>query len=224
VGAERADTLGLALLCALGASLALGGCYAGTAHAISPHEVAADPGWVMVSGVPLVRQSGGSDCGAAALAMVLGYWERPLTVAEINARDPQAAAHGWKASQLRDLAREKGLRSFAISGRLADLSKEVGQGRPVIVGLVKRYGDKALAHYQVVVGIHPQKRRILSLDPNAGWREDSLEGFAREWVPTQQATLVFLPPGAPTSPPSAATVPALPPGSRLQVQRSPGAS
>ena len=207
ITAGRAATSGLASICALGASLLLGGCYAGTAQAISPHQVAADPGWLVVSGVPLVRQPGSSDCGAAALAMVLGYWSQPTSVQEIDARDATAAAKGWKAGQLRDLAREKGLRAFVVSGRLADLTTEVGQGRPVIVGLVQRYGkDQTRAHYQVVIGVHPAKRLILTLDPAAGWRQDTLEGFAREWIPTQQVTLVFLPPVAPVA------------------QRSPGAS
>ena len=192
----------------------LDGCYAGTAHSISPHQVAADPGWLVVPGVPLIRQSGRSDCGAAALAMVLSYWSRPTSVQEIDARDPTAAARGWKAGQLRDLAREKGLRAFVVSGRLADLTSELGQRRPVVVGLVQRYGkDQTRAHYQVVIGIHAARRLILTLDPAAGWRQDTLEGFAREWMPTQEVTLVFLPPVLPPAP-----------GNGSPAQRSPGAS
>jgi ABC-type bacteriocin/lantibiotic exporter with double-glycine peptidase domain len=206
--AERAATSGLAIRCALGAFLLLAGCYAGTSRGISPHQVAADPGWLVVPGVPLIRQSERSDCGAAALAMVLGYWSRPTSVQEIDARDPTAAAHGWKAGQLRDLAREKGLRAFVVSGRLSDLTTELTQRRPVVVGLVQRYGrDQTRAHYQVVIGIHAAKRLILTLDPARGWRQDTLEGFAREWIPTQEVTLVFLPPG-----------------NGPQAQRSPGAS
>jgi hypothetical protein len=208
---------------ALGACLLLTGCYAGTAQAISPHEVAADPGWLLVPGVPLIRQSGRSDCGAAALAMVLGYWSRPTSVQEIDARDPEAAAHGWKAGQLRDLAREKGLQAFVVSGRLSDLTTEIGQRRPVLVGVVQRYGkDQSRAHYQVVIGIHPARRLILTLDPAAGWRQDTLEGFAREWIPTQQVTLVFLPPGLAPGPPAAAGAGAARPA--REAQRSPGAS
>ena len=119
---------------------------------------------------------------------------------------PAATTKGWKAGQLRDLARERGLQAFVVSGGIDDLTHEIGQGRPVMVGLVKRYGDKPLAHYEVVIGIHAEKRRILTLDPADGWREDSLEGFAREWTPTKQVTLVFLAPPA------------------REHQRSPGAS
>jgi ABC-type bacteriocin/lantibiotic exporter with double-glycine peptidase domain len=217
----RAGTRRLASLGALGACLLLTGCYAGTAQAISPHEVAADPGWLLVPGVPLVRQSGRSDCGAAALAMILGYWSQPTTVQEINARDPAAAARGWKAGQLRDLAREKGLQAFVVSGRLSDLTTEIGQRRPVLVGLAQRYGkDQSRAHYEVVIGIHPTRRLILTLDPAAGWRQDTLEGFAREWIPTQEVTLVFLPPAAAADAGAGAGAPRR----ARATQRSPGAS
>jgi ABC-type bacteriocin/lantibiotic exporter with double-glycine peptidase domain len=167
---------------------------------VSPQQIAADPGWIVVPNVALVRQDGPSDCGAAALAMVLDYWQRPTTVDAIDARDPVAAAHGWKAGQLRDLAREHGLQSFVVNGGFDDLSHEIAQRRPVVVGVIKRYRDKPLAHYEVVIGIHPGKRRILTLDPADGWREDSLEGFAREWAPTQQVTLVVLLPAPPPPP------------------------
>jgi ABC-type bacteriocin/lantibiotic exporter with double-glycine peptidase domain len=191
------------------ASLAGGGCYAGSAHAITPHEVAvqaaADPGWVLVGRVPLIRQRATADCGAAALAMVLSFWTTPTSVAAIDARDPAAAAKGWRAGQLRDLALERGLDAFVISAGIDDLTREIRHGRPVVVGVVKRYGDRALAHYQVVVGINPARGLILSLDPADGWREDSFAGFDREWMPSDRLAMMVLPRAA-------------------AAQRSPGAS
>jgi ABC-type bacteriocin/lantibiotic exporter with double-glycine peptidase domain len=204
---------------ALAAALASAGCYKGTAHAISPHQVAADSDWLAVPNVPLLRQEGRSDCGAAVLAMVLSFWSLPTTVADINAKDPVAAQQGWKAGQLRDIARATGLQAFLIRGGLKDLSNELQRGRPVIVGLVQRYGDRGRGHYEVVIGIDAKKKRILSLDPSAGWREDSWEGFAREWVTAEQVTLVVLP-GAANPPQS----PARPAPSAQLPPRSPGAS
>ncbi len=180
------------------ASLAATGCYAGTSRSITPHDVArdvaADPGWIIVGNVPLIRQRSDADCGSAAAAMVLTYWSDPITVDELDARDPTAAAHGWRAGQLRTLLRGRGFDAFVISGRLEDLTHEINQGRPVVVGVVKRYGgDRALAHYEVVVGVHPSRHRILTLDPADGWRENTLEGFDREWGPSDRTTLVVLP-------------------------------
>jgi ABC-type bacteriocin/lantibiotic exporter with double-glycine peptidase domain len=186
--------LAVAALAALSAS----GCYAGTAHALSPRdvaaEIAAEPGWLVVENVPLIRQDSEADCGTAAAAMVLSYWSAPTTVAELDARDPFAAAHGWRAGQLRSLLRERGFDAFVISGRLEDLAHELRQGRPVVVGVVKRYSrERALAHYEVVIGVHPARGRILTLDPADGWRENTLEGFDSEWGPSDRTTLVVLP-------------------------------
>jgi ABC-type bacteriocin/lantibiotic exporter with double-glycine peptidase domain len=186
---------GLRAIAGAGALLALApfGCYTGSAKSVSPHEIAADPGWLVVPHVPLIRQNGESDCGAAALAMVLSYWSLPTTVDDVTAVYPTANHHGIKAGELRDLARARGLQAFVISGQLSDLVNELGRGHPVLVGVVKPYKDRQLAHYEVVIGIHKDKRRILSLDPADGWRENSLEGFAREWVPARQVTLVVFP-------------------------------
>jgi hypothetical protein len=63
----------------------------------------------------------------------------------------------------------------------------------VLVGVAKPFRNKDMAHYEVVVGFHHAKRLVLTLDPAAGWRENTLEGFAREWVPTNQVTLVAFP-------------------------------
>jgi ABC-type bacteriocin/lantibiotic exporter with double-glycine peptidase domain len=196
------------------ALLSASGCYAGTARAISPRdvaaEIAADPGWLVVENVPLIRQRSDADCGTAAAAMVLSYWSAPTTVAELDARDPFAAAHGWRAGQLRALLREKGFDAFVISGRLEDLAHELRQGRPVVVGMVKHYrGERGVAHYEVVIGVHPARRRILTLDPADGWRENTLEGFDSEWGLSDRTTLVVLPRRQPDA---------------AAVQRSPGAS
>jgi hypothetical protein len=54
-------------------------------------------------------------------------------------------------------------------------------------------GGRALAHYEVVIGLNRSRRRVLSLDPAVGVRENSFEGFAREWAPTRQVTIVVFP-------------------------------
>ncbi|HEY8925882.1 MAG TPA: C39 family peptidase [Polyangia bacterium] len=174
------------------AGVALAGCYHGTARSVSPAELRAQPGWVLVPGVPDVRQVSVRDCGPAALAMVLQRWGVPgSSRAEIEkALPPDTAATGAAAGTLRDLARSRGLKAFLISGRVEDLIHEVGAGRPVLVGLVQRYGKEALSHYEVVVGYNPVTRRLLLHDPGHGPREDGLDGFGEEWKPTGNLTLV----------------------------------
>jgi len=180
-------------LVALAAAAALAGCYHGTARVVLPSDLARDRGWVVVDGVHLVRQTAERDCGAAALAMMLQRWAVPSSAAEILRAIPSEPGHGIAIGSLRDFARQKGLRAFVIKGALADLINEVGLNRPVLVGLVQHYGDRALAHYEVVTGINQTTRRVLLLDPAHELREDGFDGFAAEWDAAGRPTLVIVP-------------------------------
>jgi ABC-type bacteriocin/lantibiotic exporter with double-glycine peptidase domain len=178
------------MVCALGA-LALAGCYTGSARTVSPVTIGADSGWLLVSGVPFFQQAGERDCGPAALAMVLRYWNVAVTPAQIATAHPENRDRGLRAGELRTFARGQGLEAFLIVGQPADLRTELEHGRPVIVGLGKPHLSRALAHYEVLIGLHRDGRRILTLDPAHGWRVNTLEGFAREWATAQQLALVI---------------------------------
>jgi ABC-type bacteriocin/lantibiotic exporter with double-glycine peptidase domain len=178
-------------------ALAAPACYAGSAHSVPASNLgtlARDPEWRIVPDVPFVAQQTAHDCGPAALAMVLGHFRVPNAAAQ----HPELAGGDVRAGTLRDVARAQGLDAFVVSGTFDDLFAQIGRGRPVLVGLAKPMaltGGRALAHYEVVVGISRSKRLILSLDPATGLRENTLEGFAREWAPTKQVTIVIFPPG-----------------------------
>jgi len=183
----------------LALAIAAPACYSGSAQTIpasSMTALARDPDWEIVSDVPFVRQQTAHDCGPAALAMVLAHFRVPPAGA------PALAGGDVRAGTLRDVARSRGLDAYVVSGTFADLFAQVGRGRPVVVGLAKPLaftGGRALAHYEVVIGLNRARRLILSLDPAVGLRENTLEGFAREWAPTQQVTIVFLGTGSPVS-------------------------
>src|SRR5688572_29999083 len=117
----------------------LGACstsYSGSARTATPATVQSDTGWVRVDDVPLVKQRRETDCGAAAIAMVVAYWtgaSPPDLIAGVG----RASKRGIKAGRLRDFARKHGLAAFLVQGELADLEHELRQGRPVLVGLAK---------------------------------------------------------------------------------------
>jgi len=171
-------------------------CYAGEARDVSPRRAAAleaDPAWKFVHDVPFVRQRADADCGPAALAMVLGHFGVKASLEEVVALDPPDRV-GVRAGTLRDVARAKGLQAFIVEGTFNDIIDQLSRDRPVLVGLAKPItGGRALAHYEVVVGIDKRDKRIITLDPGRGLRENSLEGFAREWVPTGRVTLIVFP-------------------------------
>ena len=173
--------------------LALAACssYRGTAHDVDPAKLAREPGWLLLRDVPYVAQRGETECGAAALGMVVGFWtgETPQTV--VAAFQPVPAT-GIAAERLRDTARARGLAAFVVEGELQDLANELKAGRPVIVGLSKPQSrDRVLNHYEVVIGIHADRKLIVTLDPQGGWRQNSLEGFYREWKIAGFVTLVI---------------------------------
>ena len=174
--------------------LAAPACYTGSARGVpgGTAAVARDPDWQVVPDVPFVAQRGLHDCGPAALAMVLAHFHVPPATDE----SPELAGGDVRASALRDVARARGLDAFVVSGTFEDLSRQLDSGRPVLVGLAKPMaltGGRALAHYEVVIGLNRSRRLILSLDPAAGLRENTLEGFAQEWIPTRRVTIVVFP-------------------------------
>ncbi len=168
--------------------------YKGTATSFSPDELA-DAGWLGISNVPLVLQNAEADCGAAAVSMVLNYWQTPTEVEDVVRAFPALTGSGnMDASDMRDYVERRGLAAFLFSGELRVLEFELMQGRPVIVGLAKRYGGgKILGHYEVVVGYHAEKGVVATLDPKDGWRQNTLQGFDAEREPSERLTLVAIP-------------------------------
>jgi ABC-type bacteriocin/lantibiotic exporter with double-glycine peptidase domain len=193
------------IICAVALLVAAPGCYTGAARDVTAGQVAeaqGDPTWRLVDDVPFVAQQSDNDCGSAALTMALAHYQLP------PARLPMDAT-GVRAGDLRDAARARGLQAFVISGTFGDLQEHIGRGRPVVVGLVKPMSNgQALAHYEVVVGLNRDRRLIRSLDPARGLRENSFDGFAREWVPTRQVMIVMFPAVAPGPAPVPAAEPA----------------
>jgi len=177
------------------------GCYLGSARTATPADLAPrqDDAWNRVEGVPPVRQIAREDCGAAALAMVLGYWKLPITRDDITAVHPPTPERGIKAAALRDFARRQGLEAFLIQGELGDLDRELARHRPVLVGVMKRTSRRVYPHFEVVIGISRGQQRILTLDPAHGLRINSREGFAAEWTAAGRLTLIVFPRAAPPS-------------------------
>lgn len=182
------------VLPALAALLPACTTYAGSARRFDPAEFDRSPGWIAVRGVPEVRQKSREDCGAAALAMVLAHWNADATLESVVAECPPAAGRGIRAGALRDCAKRRGFSSYVLEGSLEDLRFELTRRRPVIVGLVKPHIDGMWSHYEVVVAFHPERRLVVTLDPARGWRENTVDGFVREWAAAGRLTLVVLRP------------------------------
>jgi hypothetical protein len=98
-----------------------------------------------------------------------------------------------QAKELTTYARGLGFDAYVIKGAMTDVVSELRNGRPVIVGVAKRYGQKVLAHYEVVVGVQPSSQATFTLDPADGWLTNTSSGFMAEWEPTGRIMIVVLP-------------------------------
>src|SRR5690242_2620079 len=92
--------------------------YKGSAKGISPEELA-DPGWVGLRDVPVIRQEDEADSGAAAVSMVLSYWQQPTQTEDVVRAFPELTESGnMSANDLRDYVEQHGLAAFLFSGEL----------------------------------------------------------------------------------------------------------
>lgn len=175
--------LGLLLVAAAGASLALAG---------EPRAI-----WI---DVPFVAQSK-DGCGSASISMVIKYWEQKEGPDGSASADPlriQAAlfspsAGGIPASRMRKYFQESGYRVFTFQGEWSDLRHHIEQGRPLIVSL-DASGPHGPLHYVVVVGIDSVRGYVFVNDPaQQKMLRISREGFESEWSPAHNWTLLAVP-------------------------------
>jgi predicted double-glycine peptidase len=170
--------------------------YQGTAVDITPGDVSSDRGWIRLPDVEVVLQKDRRDCGAAAMTSVLRYWGGAADRERIAERYlGEDGDQRILAGDLRDYAKEQGLHAFLIKGKITDLEDQLRRGRPVIVGVIKPYSlDTGFSHYEVVVGYNPLEKKILTIDPAHGLRQNSEQGFLAEWEAAEHLMLVTFPP------------------------------
>jgi ABC-type bacteriocin/lantibiotic exporter with double-glycine peptidase domain len=145
---------------------------------------------VLVLPVPFVAQEK-DTCGAAALAMVLRYWERPASQDEIARELFDAELHGILGSKLAEFARRRGLWALAYEGDLAQLRDYLGKGRPLIVAWKL---EKSRYHNVVVVGYDDEQDAIVVNDPGEGpLRRVPVRTFDERWAGSGRWTLLILP-------------------------------
>jgi ABC-type bacteriocin/lantibiotic exporter with double-glycine peptidase domain len=175
-------------------ALPLSGCVRvpSNARPIAAGQVAPERGWIAVAGIQAVRQRSALDCGPAALAAVAQHWGVDLSrerAARAAARQP---GRGTRLGRLRAIARASGLTAFAVRADPATLRHELERGRPVLVGLLRGSGRRRLSHYEVVVGIHPRRGEVATIDPASGFTVRRWAELAREWDPAGRPALIVI--------------------------------
>ncbi|MEU4643021.1 peptidase domain-containing ABC transporter [Micromonospora sp. NPDC023814] len=139
--------------------------------------------------VPVILQTADSDCGVAALAMILAAHRRPVPVAHLRA-DLDVGRDGLSMRDLRAAAIDHGLRCRAVA--LAALRTRPERIRELALPLIAHWrGD----HYVVVTAA--RRGHVDVIDPGVGRRHLTLDEFA---AGVTGAVLLFAPDGpAPVS-------------------------
>lgn len=166
------------------------------ASPIQPASLQAAGGWIAVPTVPHLRADRG-DGGPAALAMLLAYWKQPVGVAAVASACVATTHSGnTRANDLGGFAANRGFSVFLVSGGLDIIEHELAARRPVVVALVERQSLlRYRGRYALVVGYHPARRLVATLDAEHGWQEQSIEAFTEVWNPSERLLLLVIPPG-----------------------------
>ncbi len=142
-----------------------------------------------VLSVPFVQQEK-DTCAAAALAMVMRYWEADITQEEIAHALLQPELHGILGSRLAQFARDRGFTAIAYAGDMDQVRDFVGKGRPLIVAWKV---DRNSYHNVVVVGF-ADSGAVLVNDPAVGAaRPVDAAAFEKRWAAAGHWTLLVLP-------------------------------
>ncbi|HET6334967.1 MAG TPA: peptidase domain-containing ABC transporter [Polyangiales bacterium] len=115
--------------------------------------------------IPLVSQVSASDCGPACLAMVLGYYGNPISLATLRAA-VGGASQGVNARQLVETARRFGLRARGVK-------LEVEKLRYLPAGSILHW---EMNHFVVLEAVDRHGARIL--DPASGPRHITWQELA----------------------------------------------
>ena len=163
-----------------------------------PISASPQPGiWI---DVPYVAQTP-DGCGSASISMVMQYWAGKAGKAAPDTADAGRiqkalfvpSQNGIRASAMRDYFEKSGYRTFAFSGKWADVVHHIEEGRPLIVSLGASAPSRAL-HYVVVVGVNPERGDVFLNDPaQQKMLRMSRQGFESEWNATHNWTLLAVP-------------------------------
>lgn len=150
--------------------------------------------------VPFIQQEK-NGCGAAVIAMIMGYWQkqqsRPqqsdVSAAEIQRRLFSTQGQGIYASEMQRYFEEHGFSAFAFKGDWEMLRSHLQKGRPLIAALKPARGESSL-HYVVVAGLDWDNGLVLLNDPaQKKLLKVERRSFEKQWNAVDRWTLLAVP-------------------------------
>ncbi len=147
-----------------------------------------------IEGVPFYRQNE-DTCGPAALAGVLAYWDKPVSLDEITTAIFVPKLRGTLPMDMEQYARSAGFETASSAGTLDEVKSSLRRNLPVICLLDLGIGLYRRPHYIIAVGFDDVNAVLIEHD---GLRETSVmtyDAFSRAWKRAGQWMLVIQPKG-----------------------------
>ncbi|MEI8064438.1 MAG: cysteine peptidase family C39 domain-containing protein, partial [Verrucomicrobiota bacterium] len=139
--------------------------------------------------VPFIAQQSGY-CGPAALAMLAGFYEQPVSQAAIASAIYLPDIHGTLTADLADYAKQFNLWTRQYHGTTTDIRQKLTAGVPVIV--LGKFGNKL--HFFVVLGFDEFAGTVLVHSDQQAGLVMPQEQFWRVWDRADRWTLLICPP------------------------------
>ena len=144
---------------------------------------------------PLVRQAK-NGCGAASLAMVLGYWAAELPGVELQsperiyAQMKAAEDGGLPLAEMKRFLQDHGFNAFTVRSTFEDVETHLSKRRPLIAAL--DHGSRAGLHYVVLSGFDDKRVRLH--DPaRSKPKRVSRKKFQKQWEAADRWLLIAAP-------------------------------
>jgi ABC-type bacteriocin/lantibiotic exporter with double-glycine peptidase domain len=145
-----------------------------------------------IRGVPFYRQ-GENSCGPAALASVVAFWGREVSLDQIKAKVYVAELRGTLPMDMEHFMREAGFGTTSFSGTLEELKARVRRNVPVICLLDLGFSLYRQPHYVTVIGFDDANAVIIAHDGVVANKLIGYGKFLKSWGRAGDWMLVALP-------------------------------
>ena len=145
-----------------------------------------------IEGVPFVRQTE-YDCGPAALAGILAFYDRPVDLETITASIYLPKLRGTLPMDLERYAKDAGLKTASSDGTTDDLKSAVRSNTPIICLLDLGLGPYRQPHYVTIIGFDDGNGLFIMHDGVTPDRTMSYEGFEEKWARAGRWMIVIKP-------------------------------
>ncbi len=144
----------------------------------------------LIENVPFYPQEN-YQCGPAALAGVLNYWQAGVSPADIAAEVYSKSARGTLDIDMILYAQRKSVNATQYTGNLNDIRHNIDLGYPMIVLVDYGFWVYQQNHFMVVVGYN--EKGILANSGTDQLRFIPFKGFLKSWEKTACWTMLVTP-------------------------------